>query len=103
MNSLNKYYLQLLEIGFLVLRQAADEGDSNWLSAELDFLHNVPSLVGETNLHRHRYFWFQERDRYLSWIENSGSDRSKSRMRTFYEPILKEMEPIVVERLGSEQ
>lgn len=97
MRTLDKFYLRLLKFGFLILKQAADEGDSAWLKAEIEFLHNVPSLIGETNVQRHRYFWLAEREMYLSWIETHGADRAKSRMRTYYRLILEEMEPIVSE------
>ena len=97
--SLNEYYLQILRVGFLVIRQAADDGDSDWLRAELEFLHNIPSLIGETNVERHRYFWLQERDKYLSWIITYGSNRAKSRMQTYYSPILTDMTQIMEDYL----
>lgn len=91
MNTLDSYYVHLLRVGFIVLRNAIDSKDDLWLGAEFEFLHNVPSLIGEENIERHRYFWVHERDTYLSWIEKDGSDYAKSRMRTYYKPILDEM------------
>jgi hypothetical protein len=64
-------------------------------------LHNVPSLLGEKNIERHRYFWFQERAHYIEWVSDAGNELAKSRMRTFYEPIWEEMESTVLELIES--
>ncbi|MBW3596788.1 MAG: hypothetical protein KY475_05870 [Planctomycetes bacterium] len=99
MGDLDYAYAQLLQRGFLVLRQAVDSGDQDWVRAEVAFLHNVPSLIGEENVERHRYFWNEERRHYLDWIASQGSEAVRSRMRTYYEPLWSEMEPLVLERL----
>jgi hypothetical protein len=80
-------------VGFIVLRQAIDSGDRTWLNAELELLHNIPSLIDEPNLERHRYFWNTERPYYLESLKSSGNVEAESRMRTFYAPVWKEMEP----------
>lgn len=102
MNNLDSFYAELLKAGFLVLRQAVDSQDSSWVNAELELLHNIPSLLGEENIERHRYFWFKERTHYVEWMASSGSAEAQSRMRTFYEPIWQEMESSVLELIGSE-
>lgn len=99
MNALDSYYIQLLRVGFIVLRNAIDSGDGPWISAEFEFLHNVPSLIAEDNMERHRYFWVHERETYLSWIDQKGSDCAKSRMRTYYKPVLDEMSEVIEEML----
>jgi len=93
---LSVLYGRLLQVGFVVLRQAAHCGDDDWVKAEIELLHNVPSLLAETNLERHRYFWFTERNRYIEWVSAPGRDGPKSRMLTFYEPIWREMEPALL-------
>ena len=92
MNRLDRLYSRLLQVGFLVLRQAIDEGDVDWARAEVEFLHNVPSLIGESASERHAYFWNEERAAYRKWIEANGSPLAQSRMRTYYEPIWEEYE-----------
>ena len=87
----DSYYAQLLHRGFLVLRQAIDSGSKEWIHAEMEHLHNIPSLIGEANINRHRYYWDQERRAYTGWIQEHGSDEAHSRMRTYYEPIWEEM------------
>jgi hypothetical protein len=92
MNALDTLYSQFLTLGFVVLRQAADAGDAAWIAAEIELLHNVPSLIGESNAKRHEYFWRQERTTYLAWVNAPGRELQRSRMETFYEPIWEEIE-----------
>ena len=101
MESLDPLYAEMLHRGFIVLRQALEAKDEPWINAEIELLHNVPSLIGEANIHRHRYFWTAERDHYMAWITNSGSAQAKSRMITYYVPLWKEMEPLVAELLST--
>jgi hypothetical protein len=95
MNDLDPLYAKLLSLGFVVLNQAAQSGNRDWLAAELEMLHNVPSLLGEDNVERHRYYWFSERQHYIDWASTPGQEAAKSRMLTYYEPIWREMEPLV--------
>lgn len=95
MSELDSLYARLLQVGLLALRQAIESGNQAWARAEIELLHNIPSLLGEENIERHRYFWSQERDQYLDWLSSHGSVEAHSRMRTYYEPIWKEMEPLV--------
>ena len=99
MDDLDYLYSRMLHFGFLHLREAFDSGDDEWLSKELELLHNVPSLLSEENSERHRYFWFKERNRYVAWVLAHGGEESTSRMRSFYEPIWNEMEPLILRRL----
>jgi hypothetical protein len=100
MRDLDSFYTHLLTVGFVVMRQAAESADREWLEAEFELLHNVPSLIGEGNIQRHRYFWFQERTHYIQWASTAGREEAKSRMLTYYRPIWCEMEPIVARLLG---
>jgi hypothetical protein len=60
-NRLNVLYSGLLGYGLAGLREAVDSSDLDWARAEIELLHNVPSLLDETNVERHRYFWLTER------------------------------------------
>jgi hypothetical protein len=95
MTQLEALYAQMLGAGFVVLRQAVESGNGDWINAELELLHNVPSLIGEDNKERHRYFWLKERARYVAWASGLGRDKARSRMRTYYDPIWSEMEPLM--------
>jgi len=95
MAKLDRLYAQLLAVGFVVMRQAAESRDRTWLEAELELLHNVPSLIGEPNAERHRYFWTQERPHHIEWASAPGREEARSRMLTYYKPIWDEMEPLI--------
>ncbi|QDV72062.1 hypothetical protein K2D_01820 [Planctomycetes bacterium K2D] len=92
MNVLDQLYIRLLHHGLQILRDAAACRDTAWSHAEAELLHNVPSLIGESNLRRHAYFWDQERRAYLAWLEQSENPRAVSKAKTFYDPIWREME-----------
>jgi len=96
LRQLYELYCDMLRVGFLVLRQGLDAGDLEWLDSELELLHNVPSLVAETNAARHEYFWMQERTRYIEWASSPGREWQRSRMLTYYEPLWREMEPLIL-------
>ena len=93
MDRLKALYSSLLAAGFLVLRQAIDAKDIEWAAREIELLHNLPSLLDEPNVERHRYFWFSEREHYLEWVNLPGREKAKSRMQTFYAPVWNEMQP----------
>ncbi|HEU5115767.1 MAG TPA: hypothetical protein VFT74_03750, partial [Isosphaeraceae bacterium] len=103
MSRLDSMYVDSLQVGLLVLKQAVESGSREWVEAEIELLHNMPSLIGENNKARHRYFWLQERRHYLDWVSSPGREEAKSRMLTFYEPIWREMEPVVREYLDLKQ
>lgn len=100
MSELDQFYIQLLHVGFTVLRQAVDAKETHWVEAELEFLHNIPSLIGEENVERHRYFWLQERTHFVQRINSKGTAHARSRLNTFYAPILEEMSSVMEEYLN---
>lgn len=101
MTELDSFYIQILKVGLIILRQAYNSGSNEWTNAEFELLHNIPTLIGETNKARHRYFWEKERVHYINWVNEKGSQEAKSRMSIYYSPIWKEMEPLVAQLLGS--
>lgn len=96
MSRLDSLYIRMLHVGLIVLRQAVDSGCSEWIRIEIELLHNIPSLLGEKSPYRHLYFWKEERIRYSEWVADYGSPEVQSRMRTYYEPIWEEMEPLII-------
>ena len=96
MGELELLYARFLQVGFVVMRQAVESANRDWIDAEIELLHNVPSLVGEANAERHRYFWLQERTHHIEWVSGPGREEAKSRMLTYYKPIWDEMEPFVM-------
>ncbi len=97
MKSLDDLYIILLRRGFILLRLAVDSQNYEWIQAEVELLHNVPSLIGETNMLRHNYFWEAERMAYIEWVEenkNSNNDYEEN-MQDYYEPTWKKMGEII--------
>ena len=66
-SELSAHYGRLLQAGFIILRQAVASSDLDWIQAEIEFLHNIPSLIGESNMLRHEYFWNKELIAYIDW------------------------------------
>jgi hypothetical protein len=64
-------YLQILHHGLLRIRDAAALGHLQYCVIESEHLHNVPSLIGETNKERHLYYFCQERASYLERVDRS--------------------------------
>ncbi len=59
-------YLDLLHHGLVLLRNFAHAGQTELCRIEADHLHNIPTLLDETNEHRHLSDITQEREGYLS-------------------------------------
>jgi hypothetical protein len=71
MSDRDAIYLQILHHGLLRLRDAAVLGHTKYCAVEAEHLHNIPSLIGETNEHRHAYYFGQERVYYLERVDRS--------------------------------
>lgn len=98
MSELDDLYKQMLACGFLILRRAADVGDVAWLRSEITLLHNVPSLIGESNRLRHKHFWEHERIAYLDWSRSHGHAAQRSAMDTYYGPLWEQMASLLMDR-----
>lgn len=66
-------YLHLLKWGLLYLRDAAFDGRVDICQVESDHLHNIPTLLDETNEHRHVYYIECERGLYLERLRTLGA------------------------------
>ncbi len=64
MDERQKAYAEILSVGLLSIR--AFSGRSELCFIEADHLHNIPSLIFETNEDRHRYYILQERSAYVA-------------------------------------
>jgi hypothetical protein len=102
MNDLANYYSKMLTHGLLSIREAVRCNDLEWVEAEVQLLHNIPSLLDEPKWKRHQYFWSAERQSYIDWAGGRGREAQKKRMKLYYEPIWREMEPILLESLANE-
>ena len=82
MSERDRLYCQILHFGLLSLREAARISllDSTqfqyaqYCALEADHLHNIPSLIGDTNESRHDYYFDMERTLYLEGLDRSVWD-----------------------------
>ena len=74
-------YVQILHYGLLRIRDSSATGHLQHCAVESEHLHNIPSLIGESNEHRHLYYFCQERTFYLERVDHSvpGLDFTMSR------------------------
>lgn len=95
MDELNSLYIQMLHFGLHLLQHAVLLEDSEWSKAEVELLHNIPSLINETNDFRHIYQWDTTRAMYIEAVSKTQRELPRSRMKIIYQPLWNEMEPII--------
>src|SRR5262249_16432272 len=66
-------YLNLLHHGLVMIRNSASAGQIDLCRVEADHLHNIPSLLHETNEHRHLYYIEEERGLYLDRLKDTAT------------------------------
>jgi hypothetical protein len=77
MTELDGVYLRLLEHGLVAIRNASRRGDLEFCKAASEFLHNVPSLIGETNVFRHHYQATATRQAFVDWVNAHGGENKR--------------------------
>jgi hypothetical protein len=65
-------YATLLHHGLIAIRSFAWDGRVKLCEIEADHLHNIPSLLEESNEARHRYYLEAERTSYLDRLKGLG-------------------------------
>jgi hypothetical protein len=95
MSDLDLAYLRILHHGLCALRDSVTVGDLERSRVESEHLHNLPSLVGEANIHRHRYYADQERVRYLEWMFKADRKDVQHFADVFYSPFWHEIDRIL--------
>jgi hypothetical protein len=61
MSKLDATYIKIMHRGLLSIRTAARNGDVEQCEAEAEYLHNIPSLIGEENIERHLFHVITEK------------------------------------------
>ena len=95
---MDEIYLEILRKGMPLLQMAITSRNEAWMDAEIDMLHNIPSLIGESNLHRHEYYWTAERIAYIDAILKIGGDPVEY-MQLCYDPLWVRLERLMSELL----
>lgn len=70
-NDRDRIYLDILRWGLVKIRDAAAMGWVSYCGVEAEHLHNIPSLLGETNEHRHIYYLDTEKSLYLERVDRT--------------------------------
>jgi hypothetical protein len=68
----DKAYLDLLHSGLVLLRNFARGGRLEFCPVEAEHLHEIPTLIGETNERRHVYYLRGTRGLYLQQLRVLG-------------------------------
>ena len=91
MTARDQIYAQILHFGLVRLRDSARLGYAEYCAVEADHLHNLPSLMGETNEHRHQCYFDEERSYYLKRVDRSipGIDFTLRRYEELWQLLIK--------------
>lgn len=92
---IDQLYLKLLSFALNRVRDAAWDDDFERCGVEADFIHNIPSLIGEENRKRHIYHAVEERNRFLQWAQSVRRDDVSRDIVLFYNPIWEEMDKLI--------
>jgi hypothetical protein len=77
-------YLILLGHGLVMIRNAGYAGEIDLCRIEADHLHNIPSLLHDTNQSRHEYYIEHERGLYLDRLRGMGATEYLETAEIFY-------------------
>ena len=92
---LDTLYATLLYHGLVAIRNASFAEDLERCQAESEYLHEVPSLIGETNVRRHVYQATAVRAAYLRWAAKDGRDDVREFVEVWYAPLWRQMDSIL--------
>jgi len=70
-NERDQIYVEILRYGMLKLREVAHMKRLECCEVEAEHLHNIPSLIGETNDYRHAYYIDSEVPFYLERVDRA--------------------------------
>ena len=80
----DRAYLDLLHYGLVLVRNVAHSGRLDLCRVEADHLHNIPTLLGEANEHRHVYYIEGERELYLERLRTLGATEYLDQAAVWY-------------------
>ena len=80
----DRAYLELLHHGLVLLRKFSHSGRVELWRVEAEHLHEVPTLVGESNEHRHTYYLHGTRGHYLQQLREIGDEAYLEQVAIWY-------------------
>ena len=84
MESRQRAYRLILEHGLVAVRNHAHGGGMELCRIEADHIHNIPSLLDETNEARHTCYILGERSLYLARLKALGAAEYLESMAIWY-------------------
>ncbi len=95
MCELDRLYIAILHQGLISIRNASNNGDLNLCQAESEYLHEVPSLIGETNMRRHIYQAAKVRPAFLKWANDNRREDILEFVKTWFAAEWKRIDAIL--------
>lgn len=77
-------YLDILHRGLVMVRNFAHAGQTQLCAIEADHLHNIPTLLGESDERRHVFYVVQERGLYLERLQQLGANEYLEQVTIWY-------------------
>ena len=84
LESRDRAYLNLLHYGLVLLRNASYGGRAELWRVEAEHLHEVPTLIGESNERRHEYYLRGTRRLYLQQLRELGDAAYVEQVAVWY-------------------
>ncbi|MGL4514358.1 MAG: hypothetical protein ACRCT8_14820 [Lacipirellulaceae bacterium] len=97
MNDVDRVYARILHLGLVQVRDAQRRGDEAAARAEVEYLHDLPTFLGDERDARHRWQWNVVTRAHAEWLESEASEEARKLARTLHWPNWRELE-----RLGAE-
>ena len=90
-------YKQILHHGMHHLQELLLRSEWELAALEVEHLHNVPSLIAEPNLERHKYYFYKEKVFYQTMLQTKGGETHKRFVKIFYEPNWKALQSLLAQ------
>lgn len=95
MSELDKLYIAILQSGLAAIRNAAIQGDLEYCKVESEHLHELPSLIGESNMNCHMFYVTNTRKVYMAWASTCGREAVRDMLQYFYSAPWKKMDELL--------
>ncbi|WP_406698386.1 hypothetical protein V5E97_05940 [Singulisphaera sp. Ch08] len=84
MSELDWIYQRILMCGLVSVRKALRLGEHEYCKCEIEHLHELPTLIGDENILRHRYYATGTRELYKRCLIMIDSTFARDHIETAY-------------------
>ena len=95
MDELDKSYLMILRCGLVGIRNDSRNGDLEFCNVMSEYLHEIPTLIGEPNRLRHIYQAGAVRQTLLVWAKDNGRDDILEFVNIWFASALKQIDAVI--------